>query len=291
MSIFKKEQPDNLWTKCDKCHQMIYRKDFEKNLKICPKCGFYAKMSAGERINSLVDTGTFTEMFTDFTPTDPLHFGKEYQEKLAKDQAVTGLKDAVVTGRGKINGNLVVIGAMDFSFRGGSMGSVVGEKVTLSIEQAAFEKLPLVIVCVSGGARMQEGMLSLMQMAKTSSALARFEKEKLLYISVLSDPTTAGVSASFAFLGDIIIAEPKALIGFTGPRVIEQTIGEKLPAGFQTAEFLLEKGMLDMVVARTELKNTLGRLLSCFNYSRYHYYKNKTEKIKENNDERTCARV
>jgi len=265
--VKKKEIPDGLWTKCEECNQMLYNKTLEENLKVCPKCNFHFPLTAFERIKLLIDEGTFKEYDTEMSPVDPLNFKgpKSYLEKLKTDQESTGLKDAVITGEGLLNNKKIVFAVTDSRFIMGSMGSVVGEKITRAIERATQQKLPLIIVSGSGGgARMYEGILSLMQMAKTSAALSYHHKKGLLYISVLTNPTMAGVMASFAGLGDIIIAEPKALIGFTGPRVIEQTIKQKLPVGFQRSEFLLEHGLIDMIVERKNLKSVLSQLLDYF---------------------------
>jgi acetyl-CoA carboxylase carboxyl transferase subunit beta len=265
--VKKKEIPDGLWTKCEECNQMLYNKTLEENLKVCPKCNFHFPLTAFERIKLLIDEGTFKEYDTEMSPVDPLNFKgpKSYLEKLKTDQESTGLKDAVITGEGLLNNKKIVFAVTDSRFIMGSMGSVVGEKITRAIERATQQKLPLIIVSGSGGgARMYEGILSLMQMAKTSAALSYHHKKGLLYISVLTNPTMAGVMASFAGLGDIIIAEPKALIGFTGPRVIEQTIKQKLPAGFQRSEFLLEHGLIDMIVERKNLKSVLSQILDYF---------------------------
>jgi len=265
--VKKKEIPDGLWTKCEECNQMLYNKTLEENLKVCPKCNFHFPLTAFERIKLLIDEGTFKEYDTEMSPVDPLNFKgpKSYLEKLKTDQESTGLKDAVITGEGLLNNKKIVFAVTDSRFIMGSMGSVVGEKITRAIERATQQKLPLIIVSGSGGgARMYEGILSLMQMAKTSAALSYHHKKGLLYISVLTNPTMAGVMASFAGLGDIIIAEPKALIGFTGPRVIEQTIKQKLPSGFQRSEFLLEHGLIDMIVERKNLKSVLSQILDYF---------------------------
>jgi len=265
--IKRKEIPDGLWTKCEECNQMLYNKTLEENLKVCPKCNFHFPLTAFERIKLLIDEGTFKEYDTEMSPVDPLNFKgpKSYLEKLKTDQESTGLKDAVITGEGLLNNKKIVFAVTDSRFIMGSMGSVVGEKITRAIERATQQKLPLIIVSGSGGgARMYEGILSLMQMAKTSAALSYHHKKGLLYISVLTNPTMAGVMASFAGLGDIIIAEPKALIGFTGPRVIEQTIKQKLPSGFQRSEFLLEHGLIDMIVERKNLKSVLSQILDYF---------------------------
>ncbi len=260
----KKEIPDGLWTKCEECQETLYNKTLEENLKVCPKCNYHFVLSAYERINVLFDKDTFEEFDKDMLAADPLDFKgpKTYKEKLKQDQEATGLKDAVISGIGKINARQAVVAVTDSHFIMGSMGSVVGEKITRGIEYATKNKLPMVIISGSGGgARMYEGMYSLMQMAKTCAALAYHRKAKLPYISVLTNPTMAGVMASFAGVGDIIIAEPNALIGFTGPRVIEQTIRQKLPAGFQRSEFLLEHGLIDMIVHRKNMLNTLSQLL------------------------------
>jgi acetyl-CoA carboxylase carboxyl transferase subunit beta len=262
--VKKKEIPDGLWTRCEECNQMLYNKTLEENLKVCPKCNFHFSLTAFERIKLLIDEGTFKEYDADMLPKDPLNFKgpKSYVEKLKAEQEATGLKEAVITGEGLLDNKRIVFGVTDSRFIMGSMGSVVGEKITRAIERATQQRLPLIIVSGSGGgARMYEGILSLMQMAKTAAALSYHHKKGLLYISVLTNPTMAGVMASFAGLGDIIIAEPKALIGFTGPRVIEQTIRQKLPPGFQKSEFLLEHGLIDMIIERKNLKSTLSRLL------------------------------
>ena len=260
----KKEIPDGLWTKCEECSEVLYNKTLEESLKVCPKCNYHFTLSAYERINTILDPGTFQEHDQDMISVDPLHFEgpKSYKDKLAQDQAATGLKDAAIAGEGSLDNRKIIIAVTDSRFIMGSMGSVVGEKITRAIETATKNKLPIVIVSGSGGgARMYEGMYSLMQMAKTSAALAYHHKAGLAFISVLTNPTMAGVMASFAGLGDVIIAEPKALIGFTGPRVIEQTIRQKLPPGFQRSEFLLEHGLIDMVVHRKNLKTVLSQLL------------------------------
>ena len=260
----RKDIPEGLWTKCDKCGEIIYNKTLEEDCKICLKCDYHFTLSATERVAQLVDGGTFKEMNRNLVSSDPIKFRgpKSYVNKLKEDQAATGLMDAVITGEGLLSGKRAALGVTDSRFIMGSMGSVVGEKLTRLIEHATKEKLPLIIVSGSGGgARMYEGMLSLMQMAKTSQALAKHHEAGQLFISVLTNPTMAGVMASFASLGDLILAEPRALIGFTGPRVIEQTIRQKLPEGFQTSEFLLEHGMIDRIVHRKQLKNTLVQFL------------------------------
>ncbi len=260
----KKEMPEGLWTTCQDCSQPIYNKTLEENLKVCPKCNYHFRLSAQERINMLIDEGAFKEHDKDILPADPLNFKgpKTYIKKIKQDQEATGLKEAAVTGEGLLDKKKIIMAITDSRFIMGSMGSVVGEKITRAVERAVDEKLPLIIVSGSGGgARMYEGIFSLMQMAKTSGALSYYHKTHLPYISVLTNPTMAGVMASFAGLGDIIIAEPRALIGFTGPRVIEQTIRQKLPEGFQRSEFLLEHGLIDMIVQRKNLKSTLSQLL------------------------------
>lgn len=255
----KKEIPEGLWTKCPKCGTMVFDKELDENLKVCTHCSYHFPIGARERIHSLVETCTFEEMDADMTSIDVLNFtgAASYISKLEKYQKSTGLKDAVVTGIGKINEHRVALGIMDFSFLGGSMGSVVGEKLTRLIEKATEKNLPLVIISTSGGARMYEGMFSLMQMAKTCGALAYHAEARLPYISVLTDPTMAGVMASYASVGDLILAEPGAMIGFAGPRVIKDTTQAELPPGFQTAEFLLEHGLIDSIVPRNEMKQRL----------------------------------
>ncbi|WP_456397918.1 acetyl-CoA carboxylase, carboxyltransferase subunit beta [Desulfurobacterium sp.] len=258
--------PSGLWIKCNECKNLLFRGELEKNLMVCPKCGFHFPMDARERLHSLFDRGEYEELDIELEPGDILGFKdrKPYTERLASAQRKTGLKDAVVNARGEIGGIKTYVTCFDFKFMGGSMGSVVGEKITRNIERAAEEGIPFICISSSGGARMQEGVISLMQMAKTSAALARLEERGVPYISVLTHPTMGGVSASFAFLGDVIIAEPGALIGFAGPRVIEQTIRQKLPKGFQKAEFLLEHGLIDMVVPREDLKDTIVHFLKLF---------------------------
>lgn len=259
-AIEKKEIPDGLWVKCNRCAQITYHKDLEKNLKVCPKCNFHFRLNTKERLNLLVDPDSFQEMDANLRPMNFLDF-PDYDSKIKKSQKSTDLCDAVICGRGLINGIAVSLAVMNFGFIGGSMGSVVGEKITRAIEMATNEKLPLIIVSASGGARMQEGIYSLMQMAKTSQALNKLADAGCFYISIFTDPTTAGILASFASLGDIIIAEPDALVGFTGQRVIQQTIRQTLPPGFQTSEFQLEHGFVDLIVHRKDLKATLTQLL------------------------------
>jgi acetyl-CoA carboxylase carboxyl transferase subunit beta len=254
--------PEGLWVKCPGCAQAIYNKDLVANLNVCPKCAHHFRMNAVERLRLLLD-GEWVEHDRDLVSTDPLAFTdtKPYKARLAAGAGATGLKDAVIVASGTLDGVPVVVASMEYGFIGGSMGVVVGEKITRGIERAIAERRPLIIVCASGGARMMEGALSLMQMAKICGALARLDRERLPYVSVLTDPTTGGVTASFAMLGDLNIAEPKALIGFAGPRVIEQTIRQTLPEGFQRSEFLLDKGMLDLVVDRQELKAVIASAL------------------------------
>lgn len=260
--------PEGLWVKCENCKEIIYRKELESNLKVCPKCNYHFRISAKERINLITDAASFIELDSELRSPDPLGFKDtvSYKERLEENEKKTGLSEAAIYGDAKINGREVVIAVLDFSFMGGSMGTVVGEKITRAVERAIERRVPLIIVSSSGGARMQEGMFSLMQMAKTSQAIGRLKEEKILYISVLADPTFGGVTASFAMLGDVIIAEPRSLIGFAGPRVIQETIKQQLPDGFQRAEFLLEHGMVDIVVERKELKNTISKLINLFMY-------------------------
>ena len=255
--------PEGLWVKCPGCEQVIYNKDLVTNLNVCPKCAHHFRIGAAERLRLLFDDGVFTEYDKGLVSTDPLKFTdtKPYRTRLESSIEATGQKDAVIAATGRIEGIDASVAAMEYSFIGGSMGVVVGEKITRAIERAMDHRWPVVIVCSSGGARMMEGALSLMQMAKVSGALARLAQKRLAYIAVLTDPTTGGVTASFAMLGDLNIAEPKALIGFAGPRVIEQTIRQKLPEGFQRAEFLLEKGMVDLVVDRREMKSVIAKAL------------------------------
>lgn len=255
--------PEGLWVKCDNCKEIIYRKEVERNLKVCPKCNYHFRISAMERLKLLIDSGSFQEMDADLASSDPLRFKDTipYTERLAKNRKKSGLSDAIISGEMQIKGTPVAIAIMDFSFMGGSMGSVVGEKVTRTAELALAKQIPLIVVSASGGARMQEGMFSLMQMAKVSAAIGRLKDRGVPYISVLTDPTFGGVSASFAMLGDIIIAEPRSLIGFAGPRVIEQTIKQQLPPDFQRAEFLLDHGLIDMIVSRKDLRETISRIL------------------------------
>ena len=252
--------PIGKWVKCDNCKEIIYKEKIRENLSICPNCGHYFRMHIGRRLELIIDEGTYKRFDINIETTNPLEL-EDYPKKLKALREKTGLDEAVSCGTGNINGEKVVICIMDSGFLMGSMGIVVGEKITYAIEQAIKQKLPLIIFSVSGGARMQEGIISLMQMAKTTSALTKLDEAGLLYISVLTDPTYGGVTASFASLGDIVLAEPHAMIGFAGQRVIEQTIGESLPEGFQTAEFLLEHGFIDKIVERKDLKNTLYKLM------------------------------
>ncbi len=253
-----------LWRKCDACGELLHIPDVNANASVCPRCEHHFPMEWKERIALLVDPGTWAPMDEDLSPRDPLHFfdSKFYADRLVETQARRGLQDAFVAGRAELQGRPIALGTFDFQFMGGSMGSVVGEKVTRLFEMAREERRPAVVISASGGARMQEGILSLMQMAKSTSALARLREAGIPYFSVLTHPTTGGVAASFAMLGDVILAEPKALIGFAGPRVIEQTLRQKLPAGFQRSEYLLGHGMLDAIVSRKELRGTLASLMA-----------------------------
>jgi acetyl-CoA carboxylase carboxyl transferase subunit beta len=255
--------PEGLWVKCPGCAQIIYNKDLDKSQQVCPKCAHHFRISAAGRLRSLLDNGEWTEHFPNLTSNDPLKFTdtKPYRDRLRDTISKTGMNDAVIVATGQLDGLDIVVAAMEYSFIGGSMGVVVGEKITRAIEMALERRQPVIVISCSGGARMMEGALSLMQMAKVSAALARLDRARLPFISVLTDPTTGGVTASFAMLGDLNIAEPKALIGFAGPRVIEQTIRQKLPEGFQRSEFLLEHGMLDLIVDRRDLKATIARAL------------------------------
>ncbi|MBI5598806.1 MAG: acetyl-CoA carboxylase carboxyltransferase subunit beta [Deltaproteobacteria bacterium] len=272
-SLFSKKEdstvriPHGLWVKCNHCSEIIYKKEVERNLDVCPKCDYHFYISAWERVGIVLDEGSFKEHDGDLEPVDALEFKdlKRYKDRLRaahREKSAPRALDAIVSGEGLINGQRVMIAVFEFSFMGGSMGSVVGEKITRIIERGLDKRCPVIIFTSSGGARMQEGILSLMQMAKTSAAIARLKEAGIPYITVLTDPTTGGVTASFAMLGDIIIAEPRALIGFAGPRVIQETIRQKLPEGFQRAEYLLEHGMIDMIVDRKMMKTTLARLIS-----------------------------
>jgi acetyl-CoA carboxylase carboxyl transferase subunit beta len=262
----KSSMPEGLWTKCPECGEVIHQIELAQNLQVCPKCQHHMTLGSAERIESLVDPGTFKEIDADMLSIDSLRFRgvATYEERLETYRKKTGLKDAVITGDAVISGHAVGLAVMDFNFIAATMGSVVGEKITRTIERATKKKRPVIIVSASGGARMYEGMLSLMQMAKTSGALALHAEAKLPYISVLTNPTTAGVMASYASLGDIIIAEPKCMIGFAGPRVIRETTHQELPKGFQTAEFLQDHGLVDMIVPRNRLRTVLAELLGFF---------------------------
>ncbi|HHT9123053.1 MAG TPA: acetyl-CoA carboxylase, carboxyltransferase subunit beta [Candidatus Wunengus sp. YC63] len=263
--------PDGLWTRCDGCKGMVYKKIVEERLYVCPECNYHFRVFSRDRLKLLLDENSFEEMWDNMVPCDPLNFKDRitYPERVAAEQQKTGLKEAAIVGKGKINGKEVMIGITDSSFIMGSMGSVVGEKIARVAEKARELRLPLIIISGSGGgARMQEGVFSLMQMAKTSAAIARFQEAGGLYISILTDPSLGGVMASFASLADIMMAEPKALIGFAGPRVIQETIRRSLPKGFQTAEFLLEHGFLDMIVHRQDMKKELSRLIDYLQQSK-----------------------
>ncbi len=259
----RKVRTEGLWVKCDQCRQIIWKKDLEDNLNVCPKCDRHFRIDARTRLSQLLDDNEYDVFDSNLASTDPLKFVdlKAYKSRLHQAQEDTGLQDAIINAQGKLNGRAVIVSAMEYAFIGGSMGAVVGEAITRAIERATETRMPIVIVSASGGARMMEGVISLMQLAKISAALSRLDEVRVPYISVLTDPTTGGVTASFAMLGDLNIAEPGALIGFAGPRVIEQTIRQKLPQGFQRAEFLLEHGMLDAVVPRKQLKPYIARAL------------------------------
>jgi acetyl-CoA carboxylase carboxyl transferase subunit beta len=259
----KKVKTEGLWVKCDQCRQIIWKKDLDQNFNVCPKCDRHFRIDARTRLSYLLDDGKYEIEDNNLVSTDPLRFTdlKPYASRLKRSQEDTGLNDAIINARGKLDGNPVILSVMEYSFIGGSMGTVVGEAITRAVEKATAEKLPLIVISASGGARMMEGVISLMQLAKISAALARMDQAKVPYISVMTDPTTGGVTASFAMLGDLNIAEPGALIGFAGPRVIEQTIRQKLPEGFQRSEFLLQHGMLDAVIRRHDMKNYISRSL------------------------------
>ena len=262
----KKVRTEGLWVKCEGCRQIIWKKDLEENMNVCPKCDKHFRIDARTRLAQLLDDNLYESFDGNLSSTDPLKFVdlKPYSSRLKQAQQDTGLKDAIINAQGKLSGRSVVVSAMEYSFIGGSMGAVVGEAITRAVERSAETRTPLIIVSASGGARMMEGVISLMQLAKVSAALARLDQAKVPFISLLTDPTTGGVTASFAMLGDLNIAEPGALIGFAGPRVIEQTIRQKLPEGFQRSEFLLEHGFLDAVVKRSEMKGYLARSLRFF---------------------------
>jgi acetyl-CoA carboxylase carboxyl transferase subunit beta len=267
LAVEKKSVPDGLWMPCEGCSETLFRKALETNLWVCPRCDHHHRIAARVRVEQLVDPGSFEPMNARMAPMDPLKFRdlKAYADRIADAQRTTGENDGVQTGTGFVKGRKVALGCMDFTFLAGSMGSVIGEKLTRLIEHATDHDLPLIIVSCSGGARMMESGFSLMQMAKTSAALARFDEAGGLFISVLSDPTTGGVTASFAMLGDVILAEPRALIGFAGPRVIRQTIRQELPEGFQTAEFLKDAGFVDRIVHRSQLRSEIGRVIDFAN--------------------------
>ena len=268
ISVKKKDIPEGMWTRCPLTGEAVYTKDLEENFMVVPRSGYHFQLPAWRRIELLCDSGTFHEMFTNLKTADPLEFNKgiPYLEEIEKNRKKTGLDEAVVCGSAKLNGIDIALAVMDFRFLGGSMGCVVGEKITCTIEYGLNKKMPVVIVSSSGGARMHEGILSLMQMAKTAGAISRLNDAKIPYISVLTNPTTGGVMASFASLGDIIIAEPGALIGFAGPRVIKETTHQDLPPGFQTSEFLMEHGLIDQVVDRLKMKDRIGFFLRSFGY-------------------------
>jgi len=268
ISVKKKDIPEGMWTRCPLTGEAVYTKDLEENFMVVPRSGYHFQLPAWRRIELLCDSGTFHEMFTNLKTADPLEFNKgiPYLKEIEKNQKKTGLDEAVICGSAKLNGIDIALAVMDFRFLGGSMGCVVGEKITCTIEYGLNKKMPVVIVSSSGGARMHEGILSLMQMAKTAGALSRLNDAKIPYISVLTNPTTGGVMASFASLGDIIIAEPGALIGFAGPRVIKETTHQDLPPGFQTSEFLMEHGLIDQVVDRLKMKDRIGFFLRSFGY-------------------------
>ena len=265
-SVDRRDVPAGLWMKCPRCAALVYRKELERSLRVCPRCGYHHRLSASERLAMILDEGSLAETDAAIVPDDPLGFVDErpYPARVEEAQRRTGLPEAILTGTGNIEGRRAVVGAMEFGFLGGSMGTVVGEKIARSAELAGALRCPLIIFSASGGARMQEGALSLLQMAKVSAVLGQLSDAGVPFVSVLCDPTTGGVAASFAFQGDVIFAEPGALIGFAGRRVIEQTIRQKLPEGFQTAEFLFEHGLIDAIVPRADLRPTLGRLLRVF---------------------------
>ena len=266
--IDKKEMPDGLWIKCNSCGEIIYKKELEKKLFVCPKCDFHFRIGSKDYLKILLDKGSFKEINSNIMSTDPLKFkdDKKYSDRYKAAIKKTGLNEAVVTGAAKVEGINVAIAIMDFRFLGGSMGSVVGEKVARTVDYAIEKKCPLIILSASGGARMHEGVLSLMQMAKTSAKLALLSEQNLPYVSILTDPTTGGTTASYAMLGDVHIAEPGALIGFAGPRVIKQTIGQDLPPGFQRSEFVLDHGFIDTIIHRHELKTRLAKILQFFKH-------------------------
>src|SRR5512142_3059106 len=262
----KRVKTEGLWVKCEGCRQIIWKRELDQNANVCPRCGRHFRIDARARLAMLLDDGQYETFDTNLSSTDPLKFTdlKPYADRLKKTQAQTGLTDAIINAKGKLNGRPVIISCMEYNFIGGSMGAVVGEVITRAIERALQERVPLIVISASGGARMMEGVISLMQMAKISAALAKLDAARIPYISVLTDPTTGGVTASYAMLGDLNIAEPGALIGFAGPRVIEQTIRQKLPKGFQRSEFLVEHDMVDAIVDRHEMRNYLIIALNCF---------------------------
>lgn len=263
-STRKASIPSGIWSKCENCHETLYREELERNLEVCPKCDYHMRIAARNRLNSLLDKDNLVELGCDFKPKDILKFqdAKKYKDRLISAQKETGETEALIVMQGEIYGIPVIAAACEFSFMGGSMGAVVGAKFVLAVQQAIKNNCPLVCFSASGGARMQEALISLMQMARTSAALAKMQEKSLPYISVLTDPTMGGVSASFAMLGDLNIAEPRALIGFAGPRIIEQTIREKLPIGFQRSEFLLQKGLINMIIRRPDMKSKIARILA-----------------------------
>lgn len=267
-AVDRKEMPDGLWVKCDECGEIIYKRELDKKLYVCPKCDYHFRIGSSDYIKILIDKGSFKEFNQNISSTDPLKFkdSKKYSDRYKAATQKTGLTEAIVTGQGKIEGIPVIMGIMDFSFLGGSMGSVVGEKVSRAADVALKEQKPFIIISASGGARMHEGILSLMQMAKTSAKLALLAEANIPYISILTHPTTGGTTASYAMLGDVHIAEPGALIGFAGPRVIKQTIGQDLPDGFQRSEFLLEHGFVDVIIYRHEIKSRLAGMLRFFQH-------------------------
>ena len=277
MAWFKKEKtprqrtterrvtiPEGLWVKCDACKEIVYKKEVARNANVCPKCNYHFRISARERLEQMLDESVFREFDTEIAPVDALgfHDTKPYAKRIVESQEKTGLKDALISCTGTLGGHPVIVAAMEYGFMGGSMGSVVGEKICRCAERALEDRVPLIVISCSGGARMQEGALSLMQMAKTTAALTQLSARRLPFISVLTDPTMGGVSASFAMIGDVVIAEPGALVGFAGQRVIEQTVRETLPEGFQRAEFLLEKGAIDMIVDRREMRDRIARIIA-----------------------------
>jgi len=286
-AVDRKEMPDGLWVKCSECGEIIYKKELDKKLYVCPKCDHHFRIGSNDYLKILIDKNTFKEFNENIASTDPLKFkdSKKYSDRYTIATQKTGLTEAVITGKGKIEGLSIIIAIMDFSFLGGSMGSVVGEKVSRAADIALKENLPFIIISASGGARMQEGVLSLMQMAKTSAKLALLAEAKIPYISILTHPTTGGTTASYAMLGDVQIAEPRALIGFAGPRVIKQTIGQDLPDGFQRSEFLLDHGFVDVIIHRHELKSRLASILRFFEHQNAESSKSKKPASIDNNSD------